>query len=100
MQNNTNRRSAIDERTTRHDGYRFSLSKRWLVEEPFGWMKQIGGPAQGGAARLGQGRVAVCVYMCRLQPATDSKTEGAVCVNKGPSPAAQRHPESVSQGLH
>jgi transposase len=42
-QNNSNRRSAIDERTTRHAGYRLSLSKRWLVEKPFGWMKQIGG---------------------------------------------------------
>jgi hypothetical protein len=30
-QNNTNRRSAIDARTTRHAGYRISLSKRWLV---------------------------------------------------------------------
>jgi len=43
MQNQTNRRSAIDERTTRHAGYRVSLSKRWLVEKPFGWLKQIGG---------------------------------------------------------
>lgn len=43
IQNNTKRRSAIDERTTRHAGYRVSLSKRWLVEKPFGWMKQIGG---------------------------------------------------------
>ena len=43
IQNNTNRRSAIDGRTTRHAGYRVSLSKRWLVEKPFGWMKQIGG---------------------------------------------------------
>jgi len=42
-QNNASRRSAIDERTTRHAGYRISLSKRWLVEKPFGWMKQIGG---------------------------------------------------------
>jgi transposase len=42
-QNNRNRRSAIDGRTTRHPGYRVSLSKRWLVEKPFGWMKQIGG---------------------------------------------------------
>jgi transposase len=42
-QNNTNRRSAIDERTTRHPGYRISLSKRWLVEKPFGWLKQIAG---------------------------------------------------------
>lgn len=42
-QNNTNRHSAIDGRTTRHWGYRISLSKRWLVEKPFGWLKQIGG---------------------------------------------------------
>jgi IS5 family transposase len=42
-QNNTNRRSAIDRRTTRHPGYKISLSKRWLVEKPFGWLKQIGG---------------------------------------------------------
>ncbi len=42
-QNNTNRRSAIDQRTTRHPGYQISLNKRWLVEKPFGWLKHIGG---------------------------------------------------------
>jgi len=42
-QNDTNRRSAIDDRTTRHAGYGLSLSKRWLVEKPFGWLKQTGG---------------------------------------------------------
>ena len=42
MQNTTNRRSAIDGRTTHHPGYEISLSKRWLVEKPFGWLKQIG----------------------------------------------------------
>jgi transposase len=42
-QNNTNRRSAIEGRTTRHEGYRISLSKRWLVEKPFGWLKAVGG---------------------------------------------------------
>lgn len=36
------RRSAIDARTTRHAGYDISLSKRWLVEKPFGWMKAVG----------------------------------------------------------
>jgi transposase len=41
-QNQTNRRSAIDGRTTRHPGYRVSLGKRWLVEKPFGWLKQTG----------------------------------------------------------
>lgn len=42
IQNNKNRRSAIDQRTTRHPGYGISLSKRWLVEKPFGWLKQTG----------------------------------------------------------
>jgi len=42
-QNNTNRRSAIDGRTTRHPGYRISTTKRKLIEEPFGWIKTVGG---------------------------------------------------------
>jgi hypothetical protein len=42
-QNDTNRRSAIDARTTRHPDYRFSTIKRKRIEAPFGWMKTIGG---------------------------------------------------------
>jgi transposase len=42
-QNNTHRRSAIDARTTRHPGYRISTIKRKRIEEPFGWMKTVGG---------------------------------------------------------
>ena len=41
-QNTTRRSSAIDERTTRHQGYAISQRKRKLVEEVFGWMKTIG----------------------------------------------------------
>jgi transposase len=41
-QNNANRRSAIDGRTTRHDGYAVSQRKRKRIEEVFGWMKTIG----------------------------------------------------------
>ncbi|HVA29502.1 MAG TPA: IS5 family transposase [Candidatus Baltobacteraceae bacterium] len=41
-QNDTNRRSAIDERTTRHPGYAISQRVRKRVEEAFGWMKTIG----------------------------------------------------------
>jgi hypothetical protein len=37
----TNRRSAIDARTTRHPGYRISTIKRKRIEEPFGWMKTV-----------------------------------------------------------
>jgi hypothetical protein len=42
-QNTTNRRSAIDGRTTRHPGHRISQRVRARIEEPFGWMKTIGG---------------------------------------------------------
>jgi transposase len=42
-QNDGNRRSAIDARTTRHAGYRISTIKRKRIEEPFGWMKTVGG---------------------------------------------------------
>jgi hypothetical protein len=42
-QNNTNRRSAIDGRTTRHPGHRISTIKRKQIEEAFGWMKTVGG---------------------------------------------------------
>src|SRR6202022_3610546 len=51
-QNNKNRRSAIDSRTTRHPGYRISAIKRKQIEEAFGWMKTVGGlrksPTCGG----------------------------------------------------
>src|SRR5215211_4237625 len=42
-QNNTRRRSAIDERTTRHDGYAISQRLRMRIEQVFGWAKTIGG---------------------------------------------------------
>jgi transposase len=38
-----NRRSAIDGRTTRHAGHEVSMRIRKRIEEPFGWMKTIGG---------------------------------------------------------
>ncbi len=41
-QNDTNRRSAIDRRTTRHPGYTVSQKKRKLVEQMFGWAKTVG----------------------------------------------------------
>ena len=38
--------SAIDSRTTRHEGYAISQRCRKRVEEPFGWAKTIGGLRQ------------------------------------------------------
>src|SRR5499425_1308688 len=40
-QNTTHRRSAIDERTTRHAGYAVSQRVRKRVEEIFGWLKTV-----------------------------------------------------------
>lgn len=42
-QNTTNRRSAIDARTTRHVGYSISQRLRMRIEQVFGWGKTIGG---------------------------------------------------------
>jgi hypothetical protein len=40
-QNNSRRRSAIDDRTTRHAGYTISQRLRKRVEEIFGWTKSV-----------------------------------------------------------
>jgi transposase len=40
------RGSAVDGRTTRHEGYKVSQKKRKLVEEAFGWGKTIAGLAK------------------------------------------------------
>jgi transposase len=42
-QNNTRQRSAIDGRTTRHAGHEASMRTRKRIEEPFGWVKTVGG---------------------------------------------------------
>lgn len=42
-QNTSNRRSAIDRRTTRHTGYALSQRVRKRIEECFGWIKTTGG---------------------------------------------------------
>src|SRR5664279_2122254 len=38
--NDKGRTSNLDRRTTRQPGYTISLSRRWLVEKGFGWLKQ------------------------------------------------------------
>lgn len=42
-QNDTNRSSRIDKRTTAEAGYDVSQRKRKRIEEIFGWMKTVGG---------------------------------------------------------
>ena len=55
-QNTTNRRSAIDARTTRHSGYAASGRLRKRIEEVFGWSKAVAGfrkTRHRGLARVG-----------------------------------------------
>jgi IS5 family transposase len=55
-QNTTNRRSAIDQRTTRHPGYAVSGRIRKRIEEVFGWAKSAAGfrkTRHRGLARVG-----------------------------------------------
>jgi hypothetical protein len=40
-QNTSNRRSAIDGRTTRHPGYELSQRARKRIEEAFAWIKEV-----------------------------------------------------------
>jgi transposase len=40
--NDSRRRSAIDQRTARHEGYMISQRRRKRVEEIFGWLKTVG----------------------------------------------------------
>ena len=40
------RSSAVDGRTTRHEGYALSIKHRKRIEEAFGWAKTVGGMAQ------------------------------------------------------
>ena len=42
-QNNKNRRSATNGRTTRHSGYAMSQSRRPIIERAFGWLKTVAG---------------------------------------------------------
>jgi len=42
-QNRSGRRSAVDGRTVRHEGYRLSQRARKRVEEFFGWLKTVAG---------------------------------------------------------
>jgi transposase len=55
-QNTSNRRSAIDGRTTRHPGYAASQTVRKRIEETFGWTKSTAGlrkTRHRGLARVG-----------------------------------------------
>ena len=103
-QNDTNRRSAVDGRTTRHEGYAISQRKRKRVEEVFGWMKTVAlqrktrfiGPERTGWMFTFAAAAYNLVRMRNLQPQTRREN----CVQKQPDAAfsaAQRHLYGHSQ---
>ena len=70
------RRSAIDGRTTRHEGYALSQKKRKRIEEIFGWLKTIGGVAANQVPRARPGPHGVYLRACRLQPRPYAEARG------------------------
>ena len=76
-QNDTNRCSAIDGRTTRHPGYAISMTKRKRIEEPFGWMKTVGGLRKTRHCGRGTGRVVLRPHRRCLQSRSHSKNSGS-----------------------
>jgi hypothetical protein len=85
-QNDKNRRSAVDERTTRHAGYPVSQKKRKRIEEVFGWMKNIGLLRE--LRHRGLERVSLDVYLhgCGIQLGAHPQSHAqfsaaAVCLN-------------------
>jgi transposase len=48
------RSSNLDSRTTRRPGFAISLSRRWLIEKGFGWLKQTDPLRQAKLPRLGK----------------------------------------------
>lgn len=80
-QNHTARRNAIDERTTRHEGYTLTQRLRKRVEEVFGWMKRCWSDAQDKTARTGAGRLAAHIHCGDLQPGPNAKHRAGGDVN-------------------
>ena len=52
--NDKGRGSHLDRRTTRQPGYAVSLSRRWLIEKGFAWLKQTGSLRQTKLRGLGK----------------------------------------------
>ncbi len=75
-QNDTNRRSAIDRRTTRHPGYQVSQRKRKLVEQMFGWAKTVGLMRKTRPPRHRTRRLDVHLHRRCLQPGQNAQPPG------------------------
>ncbi len=88
--NDKNRSSNLDRRTTRQPGYAISLSRRWLIEKGFGWLKQTGPLRQvklRGLEKVDWLFVSVALRTISSGSpnslSTTSNAQGAVCLNRG-----------------
>jgi len=87
-QNNKGRRSAIDQRTTRHPGYEVSQRKRKRVEEIFGWLKTVGLLRK---TRHRGVRLVGWILSSLPPPITSSELETWTSLRKRLRPVARRH---------
>ena len=80
------RTSAIDERTTRHEGYGISQRKRKRVEEIFGWIKTIAGLRK--TRHRGKDASRMDVHLCRggLQSGADAEPSASRSLRLGKAP--------------
>ena len=69
--------SAIDGRTTRHEGYQVSQRKRKRIEEVFGWVKTVGTLRKTRHRGLETVSVGVHVHGYCLQPRADAESDVA-----------------------
>jgi hypothetical protein len=73
-QNDKNRRSAIDQRTTRHDGYAVSQRKRKRVGRSLRLDQNTRATAEDTLPRTGASRLDVHPRSIRIQPGTDAQS--------------------------
>ena len=101
-QNTTNRRSAIDARTTRHPGYAVSGWVRKRIEEVFGWTQATGRLPQDASPWSGPRRLDVHAHRHGLQsrPAAQAgRRRGVVTAGLCPESAQrqQKAPKSTQK---
>ena len=98
------RRSAIDGRTTRHEGYGMSQSCRAMIECIFGWGKQHGTMRKTKHRGTSQRLYRLHAQSDRLQPDPHSQTADGLGqrpysnIPTAPKPEAKRRPMHQSPG--
>jgi hypothetical protein len=83
--NEKGRRSNLHRRTTRHPGYAISLSRRWLAEKGFGWLKQTGPVRQVKLRGLHKVDWIFVFSLRRAQPHAAAKTDRPASAGRPPA---------------